>query len=203
MRDDLKPAASYGAIEGEGDVEATPLEGDRARATDLVRGRKRLGLGLVAVACVGALARTRAMFTASLGSAPLVPALGLEDGAYYARGGKHRLRDPWLRINGANVPMSSMTEEQKSANVVNWCRFAETQTSDAACRVARAKKTAPTRRKSFTSARRRRMPTAKSIAPSAARAKMEICTSVTLTGSAERAGTEKSCNVRRAATKPF
>ena len=54
MRDDVRRAASYGAIEGEGDVEATPLEGDRARATALVRGRKRLGLGLVAVACVGA-----------------------------------------------------------------------------------------------------------------------------------------------------
>ena len=124
MRDDVRSVASYGAIEGEGDVEATPLEGDRARATALVRGRKRLGLGLVAVACVGALARTRGMFAASLGSAPLAPELGLEDGAYYARGGKHRLRDPWLRIDGANVPMSNMTEEQKSANVVNWCRFA-------------------------------------------------------------------------------
>ena len=59
------------------------------------------------------------MFTASLGRAPLAPALGLADGAYYARGGKHRLRDPWI----SGTSMSAMTDAQKSANVVNWCRF--------------------------------------------------------------------------------
>ena len=128
MGEDAKTETAYGAIARDVDVEATPLEGERARRETLaakVRGRKTLGLAAVALAGVGAVARARApeMFTASLGRAPLVPALGLADGAYYARGGKHRLRDPFLRVNGQMVPMKQMTDAQKSANVVNWCRF--------------------------------------------------------------------------------
>ena len=106
MGEDARTETAYGAIARDVDVEATPLEGERARRETLaakVRGRKTLGLAAVALAGVGAVARARApeMFTASLGRAPLVPALGLADGAYYARGGKHRLRDPFL----SGVPM--------------------------------------------------------------------------------------------------
>lgn len=124
MSEDAKTATAYGAIARDVDVEATPLEGERSQHETLAaraRGRKTLGLVAMACAGVGAVARARApeMFTASLGRAPLAPALGLADGAYYARGGKHRLRDPWI----SGTSMSAMTDAQKSANVVNWCRF--------------------------------------------------------------------------------
>ena len=125
MGEDAKTETAYGAIARDVDVEATPLEGERARRETLaakVRGRKTLGLAAVALAGVGAVARARApeMFTASLGRAPLVPALGLADGAYYARGGKHRLRDPFLRVtaDGADEADDGRAEERERCELV-------------------------------------------------------------------------------------
>ena len=114
-------AAAYGVIERNGAERATHV-----RQSQHPINRKKVGL--VALACVvGVSAVTRAttrapenMFSAANFGDGLA---SLPDGAYYVRGGKRRLKDPWLRENNAAVPISNMSPEQISANVHNWCRF--------------------------------------------------------------------------------
>lgn len=119
-------AAAYGAIErdDEGDVERATThrsqhQFNRTKTVGLVALVGLVGVGAVTRATTTTRTREVMFPVAKFGDA----AADLPDGAYYVRGGKHRRKDPWLRENNAVVPMSSMTPEQISANVHNWCRF--------------------------------------------------------------------------------
>ena len=115
---------AYGAIAA--DVEANGSlnrhhDGvDESTTTTTRFAMPRRAMALVALACVGVVAHRGGAVGG--GASSELASLGqssLPDGWYYARGGKHRLRDPWL----PGTAMADMSDEVKSANVVNWCRF--------------------------------------------------------------------------------